>query len=129
MSDIWRAWYLWQCIGWLGIAAVVVLSLIPMPGPALPMDHSDKLLHVVTYGVLAFWFGQLHRGGWRWVFVGLLALGAGLELAQGWLVLRNADGWDLMADALGIALGLWLAATRVGGLLRWLDSRVPQASR
>ncbi len=46
---------------------------------------------------------------WGWLVLALLAYGVGIELAQSLLPPRSADWRDVLADALGIAVGLLAA--------------------
>ncbi len=60
---------IWLLLGWGMVAAVVVLSLIPLDVDFV--ENEDKLAHFVAYGGLAFWFGMLIEGrgrelGLRW---------------------------------------------------------------
>jgi len=113
----------WLGLGWLLIAAVVVGSLLP--STSLPAFQVwDKLEHLAAYGVLAFVFaGALGRARWKAVLWGLLALGAGLELAQALSgVGRMADPWDMAANALGVAAGLGLAVRVPGGWCRRVEA-------
>lgn len=72
----------------------------------------DKLRHVAAFAALAWvamvaWAG-VPRLAAR-VALGLLAYGLFIEAVQSRLDGRHASGWDLLADAAGIALGLMLA--------------------
>lgn len=104
-------WHLrWLTAGWVMVVAVVLLSLTPNLPVKVSVANVDKLEHAVAYLVLMAWFGGLSpRAVHRWVALGLLALGALIEVAQGLSGYRSADRWDLVADGLGIALG-WLIA-------------------
>ena len=108
------------------IAAVItVLSLIP--NSELPdIRVSDKIEHMLAYVALSFCFASVVvRRDWFWLVVILLAFGALIELAQGLMSLgRSADARDLLADAVGIAIGLLLALTPLGGWARWLEARL-----
>lgn len=70
----------------------------------------DKLVHLSWFAVLA---GLLLGGlGRRWTLaVAVFALGVGMwdEWRQMSLPGREAGWDDLLADALGVALGVWLA--------------------
>lgn len=85
------------------------LALLPQgSGPPL-LPHLDKLAHAGAFTVLAL-LGT--RAGLRpWLLAALLlAYGVGIEVAQGvFTTTREASLADVLADALGIALGLWLA--------------------
>lgn len=122
-----RYLYLWQGLGILWIALVVYLSLTPSPavGPVFP--GSDKLLHGLTYAVLGVWYGALCRswGGCAVAVAALVALGGGLELAQGMGASRHAESGDLVADALGVVVGILFGSSAVGPALRRFEERLP----
>jgi len=94
-------------------AALVVIwgELTPEPprleGPFL----WDKLDHFIAYFGLALLatLGWGLRRSLLWVFLGVLALGAGLEGLQA-LVGRDAEWGDMLANSLGAVAGLALAA-------------------
>jgi len=114
----------WLALGWALVAAVVVGSLLP--SASVPALHLwDKLEHLAAYGVLAFVFaGALGRARWQPVLWGLLALGAGLEVAQGLAGAgRGADPWDMVANTLGVITGLGLAIRVPGGWCRRVEAR------
>ena len=87
------------------VAAIVLLSLMPSP-PSLEFEQSDKLGHVGAYAVVMFWFSQLY-GKLARVFyaLGFIAMGVGLEFAQGETGFRTYDMFDMYANALGVVLG------------------------
>jgi VanZ family protein len=104
----WRG--LWLACGWLLVLLIIYLSLRP-GGPVLPPSISDKLQHVVAYGVLTYWFTCLYlnppaRAAYA---TGFVLLGVALEFVQAWTGYRSFDFIDMAADALGVALG-WLVA-------------------
>ena len=96
--------------GWAWAAAIVWLSLMPQP-PGLDLPQSDKLGHLAAYGLLMFWFALLYRARRARLAcaAGFIALGIGLELAQGALGYRSYEVLDMAANTLGVALG-WTAA-------------------
>lgn len=119
----------WQAAG----IAVLVLVLGFALAPDLDMQQmaimaSDKWLHGVTFAFLTLWFSGQYgpRSYWR-VALGMLAFGAFIELCQRLLAYRSAESLDLLADAIGIAAGLAIAAAGVGGwslrLEDWLAAR------
>lgn len=116
----------WRAAGWLGVAAVSVVSLIPVPPEAVEAAGGDKLVHLAGYAALAFWFGQLEpaAGTRRWRVAAWLALlGAGLEGVQALVPWRSTEGWDVLADAAGAALGVALAGWRRARLFEDPTSR------
>ncbi|MCY7354582.1 MAG: VanZ family protein [Lysobacter sp.] len=99
---------------WLGawlllVAIVIVLSLTPPPPlPPLP-SGTDKVEHFLAYFVLAAGAvqGFAARRTQFSIGVGLIALGALLEVAQASLtVTRMMDLHDAIANALGVLVGL-----------------------
>lgn len=113
---------LWQGIAWLGIGLLLFLSLIPSL-PTLPsLINWDKLHHILAYAVLMLWFSQVFQQHWRWP-VFLLLLGIGLEFIQEASGIRTGHIYDVLANTVGIALGLWLTHfTPAGHLLQFLDN-------
>ena len=83
-------------------------GLLPVEHLQLPVfDWWDKAQHTLAFAVLTAW------ALWLWpmlvprVLLGMLAYGAGLELAQWAVGWRFAEWADLAADAVGVALA-WL---------------------
>lgn len=121
----------WLC-AWLAlVAAVVVVSLLPARGlPPMPFDGIDKIEHLLAYAVMATGAVMLFasRGAHAVLALALVALGIGLEFAQGAMTeSRLADGADAVANTLGVACGWWLGRTPVArglqGLEAWLGRR------
>jgi VanZ family protein len=101
-----RAWFI---AGLALVAAVISLSLAPIPGP--PIAHADKAEHLATYGVLMLWFAQLGGPPRRRAVTAaaLVALGIGIEFLQDLTPYRMFDPADMIANAAGVALG-WIGA-------------------
>ena len=98
---------LWKVLGWLGVAAALVLSLTP---PLLnESGHTDKIVHLAGYAVLMFWWAQLIvERRWR-LALAVVLFGAAIELLQGLTPDRQPDVFDALANAGGVLLG-WLTA-------------------
>ncbi|MGY1459323.1 MULTISPECIES: VanZ family protein [unclassified Luteimonas] len=116
----------WCTLWCLGIAALVVGSM--MPAPDLPSPPgSDKLHHFLAYFLLAASAVQLFA---RWpallgAALGLVLLGIGLEHAQGALTgTRFADRMDALANTLGVIAGLATRLTPLGDLLLRVEARL-----
>jgi len=116
---------LWFFVG-IGLAALVTYICL-MPRGNLPSFHLwDKLEHALGWIALAFWFGSVVvRRDILWVGLALVALGGAIELLQGWMGLgRTADLRDLLADTIGIAIGLLLVISPLGRVPVWLESKL-----
>lgn len=116
---------------WLGlwctaVLAVVVLCLMPVPAlPQLPRN-SDKVEHFLAYFVLAASAVQLwaDRRALLRVALGLIALGIGIEIAQGTLTdVRSADPMDAVANSVGVLAGMAIALTPLRDILLRLQPR------
>ncbi|WP_313319148.1 VanZ family protein [Stenotrophomonas sp.] len=116
---------LWLALWCAAVLAVIVVCLIPPPPLALP-QNSDKVEHFLAYFLLAGSAVQLFtpRRTLLWVGVGLVAMGIGIEWAQGALTTdRMADPMDALANTTGVVAGLLLAFTPLRDLLLRLQPR------
>ena len=99
------------------LVAVSYLALTPTPPKAADLGW-DKLNHFSAFGTLTV-LGGLAWGRTQWrVALGLLAYGGLIELLQTQVPGRAADWADLLADGIGIVLGLAVLAA-----LRRLNAR------
>ncbi|TVO67409.1 VanZ family protein [Denitromonas ohlonensis] len=97
---------------WAALAAVLVLSLLPVPPGLMVFTWQDKLEHAFAFLALGV-LGHLAWRGRLWaVSAGLLAYGALIEIAQSMTAHRMGDGWDWLADALGVGLAILLMYRR-----------------
>ncbi len=105
-----RLWSWWFAIGLLLTMLVVYLSLANIDLPQVPSGIGDKVNHMIAYGVLYGWFGQLfsNRPNRLIIAVSLVLLGLLMELMQGQTEHRFFDLKDAVANTLGVLLG-WLA--------------------
>jgi VanZ family protein len=124
LRELHRPW-LWLGLWLAALAATAGLSLMPPPAMAVPQGF-DKFEHVAGYALLAFGavglFARMRaqcRAG-----AGLVALGVAMEVAQGALTQdRLADPADALANAVGVLLGLGVAATPAATWLQRVDAR------
>ena len=90
----------------IGLITIIALSLLPHETtPETGMW--DKLNHALAYGVLAVLggFGFKGRRSLLMVGIGLVVLGAGLELAQSVIPDRTGSTYDVLANFVGIVIG------------------------
>jgi len=100
-----------RALWFLAILAVIVGSLLPSNSLAIRtlerLPLSDKLEHLGMYAVLVF-LPAIHerRSVLLGAAAGAIVLGVGLEIAQlltGW---REYEFADMIADAIGVCMGL-----------------------
>lgn len=86
------------------------ISSSPLPDTEL-IPGSDKLIHVMAYGILSLWFAQLiSPKNYVRLAVALLLYGGFIELVQGQLPYRSASMLDLLANLVGILSALFICA-------------------
>lgn len=108
--------WLWRLAFALCLIAVLTLALLPDPDPRLSTGW-DKGNHLLAFATLAFLGCWALRGHWLIVVIGLLGYGVLIEVLQSLTGYRYAEWADLLADGLGILVGLG-----VFGLQAWLHS-------
>jgi VanZ family protein len=110
--QFWRSTLLVLCL------VVAYLALTPTPPREADLFGWDKLNHASAFAamawaaVLGFREQRMHR---RTIAIALVAYGAGIEIAQLWVPGRSCEWGDLLADSVGVAVGILLATA----LLRW----------
>ena len=112
----------WALLGMaLALQAVALYSPGSSGPPLITIPHIDKVVHGALFAVPAYLIRRL-TVSW-WPVVALAAHAVVSELIQGaWLPNRAGDPFDLLADGVGIGLGVW-AATWVNGRSRAGSSR------
>ena len=94
------------------IVAVSWLALSPHPPPSVDFGW-DKLNHILAFTALAFCAtlgSQASRGVRILLLSALLAFGGLIEVLQLFVPGRSSEWGDLLADSLGIACGVCIAA-------------------
>lgn len=112
----------WYVIGVTMLLVVAVISLVPSPD----IGVSDKLSHLVTYFLLAGWFSLLAAKPIRLVriLIALIAYGMLIELLQGMTAYRYPEWGDVLANGIGVLVGILLYFTPLPRLLRIIDARL-----
>lgn len=122
-----RAWF---AAGVLLAIGITIASLVPaqdLPSIGVP----DKIEHAFAYVLLGFWFASvIARWDYVYLVLALLALGGGIEIAQGLMGWgRQADWRDFLADGVGVLIGVGLAATRLGHWANFVEDRLSRRPR
>ena len=119
----------WQVAGALVLLGVFAGTLIPAiwfwPDISrIVLIDFDKFLHGLTFTLLAVWFsGQYSRKRYFAIGAGLFLFGIVIEACQRMVSYRTSEMLDLVADAVGIVIGLAIAAAGVGGWSLRLEER------
>jgi VanZ family protein len=112
---------IWLLLAWGMVVSVVVLSLIPVEVDL--GEGRDKIAHFLAYGSLSLGFGMLFGGRARQLGIALAfaAMGVALEFLQGLTDYRTFEIADMIANAIGAALGWGLAQTPLRNGLNWAE--------
>jgi len=115
-----RLIWLWAAIGFAMLVVVAFVSLMPAPGVGV----NDKVSHLLTYCLLAGWFGLLARNLaiLVWTIVALIGYGMIIELLQGQTGYRFAEWEDVVANSMGCLVGATLYFSPLRRLLRSVDA-------
>lgn len=101
----------WRALLALMLVVITYLALSPAPPKGITTGW-DKSNHALAFASLAFacvWSKWPSPRQWGWIVAALVAYGIGIEIAQSFLPPREADWHDVVADSVGIALGLLAA--------------------
>jgi len=124
---------IWLLLGWGMVAAIIVLSLIPVEVDL--GEDRDKLAHFVVYGGLSFWFGMIFvgRGLQLGIAAAFAAMGVALEFLQGLTDYRSLEVADMIANTVGAGLGWCLVQTPLKSALtlaeRWIVAVAEKRNR
>ncbi len=115
----------WLAAGWSLIVLATIASLLPTQN--LPsIGTGDKVQHMAGYALMALWFSGIYpRSRYALIGIFLFVLGLAIEGAQGAMALgRQADLYDMVANASGIAAGLLAALLGLGGWAQRVEALV-----
>jgi VanZ family protein len=111
----------WRIFLVLLLIVVLWLALTPAPPKRVNLGW-DKLNHAAAFTTLAAVAVFAMVGPWIRIAIALLGYGALIEILQSFTPTRSAEWGDLLADGVGIGVGLLMAAvvvktsTRLGAI-------------
>jgi VanZ family protein len=87
--------------------AVLVAFLSLSPGSGSSAEHWDKVVHLITYAVFAgLGYRVIKEGrGYLFLCLGIIVYSGLIEVAQSYMPGRVMSGYDLLANAVGVAIG------------------------
>ena len=117
---------LWLSLGIGLVVTVIFLSLMASPPKVVSFTFGDKIGHFLAYAVLMGWFGQIFSGRMALIFFALsfAIMGVSLEYLQGMGPHRQFEYADMVANTIGVVLGLLLTTTVLKGSLHWFEERI-----
>lgn len=117
---------LWVLAG-AGLFLTVVYLCLRAPGEEDAwFPGFDKWAHASAFFALGVWsLALVERRAYARVMAVMLAVGLGIEVAQGLMGLgRHAEWADVAADALGVALAFGVSMSRSESWFEWIEARV-----
>lgn len=123
----------WLALGWVFVSLALLACLVPPSAPGLQplFVLNDKVEHALGYVALSVWFAGLYpRSRYLWIALALFAMGVVIEFLQGWMSFgRNSDARDVVANTIGIAIGLLLARVALGGWAQRIECLLSKRER
>jgi VanZ family protein len=114
----------WLWTGVAVVAAVLLVSLLPLDTKSLEVTYIDKFLHLIAFMLLMIFLGGIIVKQFHWLlFLFLYAFGALIEALQILVPGRAAEVADLLADFAGLTLGWLLIAYVLADWCLWLERR------
>ena len=98
-------------IGWILVAAVIVLSLININAAMPDVKNGDKIGHFIAYFTLMIWFALLYPKVWvrNLYAIGFIVLGGLMEVLQSMTDYRMGDIEDFHVNTIGVIVGFVFA--------------------
>jgi len=93
---------------WVALISSYVLAIMPQEMAPSFQSLSDKSLHFIAFAVLTLLLNLSYRMQWWKTVVYLLFYAIFIEFSQTFTPNRCAEWLDIVADAIGIVLGLVL---------------------
>lgn len=114
---------IWLILGWLWVAVIFYLSLVPSPPQPVNFPDADKIEHALAYGLLMLWFCQvcLRLTLRIWLALLLITMGIAIEYLQRATGYRTFDYADMLANAAGVMMGWLLASTGIVNVYNIID--------
>jgi len=111
---------IWLAIGYGMIGVVILLSVMSdPPTPDIDLPSIDKLYHTLTYFLLMIWFAQIYhvnKQKYLWALF-FIILGVALEYIQNYSPERYFELSDMVANTVGVIVGILLAGTALRNAL------------
>jgi len=97
---------LFKSLFWLAVAGVYVLAVLIPSHSAPSISMYDKYNHMIAFAVLGLLIKMAYEIGYPKSFSLLIGYGIWIEVSQYMTPTRSAEVADVVADIVGIAIGL-----------------------
>ena len=99
---------MFRALFWGALIASYIAAILPQEVAPTVGDLSDKTLHFLAFALLSLLLMLAYRMVWWRGALYLLGYALLIEVTQSFTPTRCAEGLDVVADAIGIVLGLLL---------------------
>lgn len=123
-----RGVMVWRILWAVASLAIAWTSLLPPDDLPSGLGLSDKVLHLLGYGVLGV-LAVLSGLRWPWAITAVVGFGLVMEAAQGLLGYRSFEWADLGADAIGAVAGAVITSRVLGEVRRSRAARDQETKR
>lgn len=121
----------WWALGGLWLIFIVYVSVADLSLPQVDSSFGDKINHLLAYGFLMGWFGQLIKKSRMWLLaaMGFMTLGMLMEIIQGTLPHRWFDLKDALANTLVVLIALVVLHCGGHRILQRIETVIPPSKR
>ena len=122
---------LWVALGWLFVVAAVGVCLLPGQDLGALANYNDKLMHATGYTALVIWFTGIYpRSRYVAIAVLLFGMGVAVEYLQEWMHAGRQRDWaDVLANSVGIIIGVSLSLLLLGGWMQKVENWIAPRGR
>jgi VanZ family protein len=122
---------LWVTLGWVFVVAAVIVCLMPGQDLGALVNYNDKLMHALGYIALVVWFTGIYPRSRYWLIAVLLfAMGVAVEYLQEWMHAGRQRDWnDVVANSVGIVIGIVLSLLLLGGWMQKVENWIAPRGR
>lgn len=126
-----RLRWTWLFLGWVWVASIFYLSLMPHPPQPASFWNADKLEHALAYCLLMLWFSQVYRPRRvrMLLALSLVVMGVLIEYLQRETGYRTFDYADMFANTTGVVLGWAWARTGLGRVFAYLEYHLSKLNK
>jgi VanZ family protein len=117
---------LWQILGYIFIAIIYLICLMPIDSSASPdIPGFDKLVHGSIYLFITLWFLQLNlRQKTLKAFILFVLMGLSIECLQSFTPYRQFEWFDVLANSSGSFIAILVFKSGKGEFLLFVEKHL-----